>query len=235
MNKLFSSLASLLFALQLSAQQPGPVVFSEIMWMGSTASSADEWVELYNRSAEPVELAGWTITRLTADGEQTMLTIEAGVLAPSRTFLIANYGPEHKNSQLAVQPQLVSSQLSLPNTRLQLRLYDALPEQGGQLIDTADDGTGAPLAGDNTLKRSMVRVRFDRDGAHPDSWATAQESSGWKEGAQELGTPGSLPTFLLPQGPKEEDSTSQSEPTPGLDRTPVSPVSWARVKGKVLP
>ena len=52
-------LAALLFLISLApppaveAQDPGPVVFSERMWMGSEASSADEWIELYNRPSLP--------------------------------------------------------------------------------------------------------------------------------------------------------------------------------------
>lgn len=221
MRRLIPAMPLLLIAaLPLSAQQPGPVVFSEIMWMGSTASNADEWIELYNRSDEKVELTNWTITRLTGDGEQPMLTIEGGILSPGGTFLIANYDADHASSRLAVAPQLVSSQIALPNTKLQLRLYDNLPDQGGNLIDVADDGKGAPLAGDGALKQAMVRVRFDGDGASPDSWATAQEASGWDAGAEELGTPGAIPGLL-----NSESSSSQ-------DGTPVSPVSWAALKDR---
>ena len=188
--------------------------------MGSTASNADEWIELFNRSDEEVDLTNWTITRLTGDGEQPMLTIEGGVLSPGATFLIANYGADHANSQLAVPPQLVSPQIALPNTRLQLRLYDNSLEQGGNLVDVADDGKGAPLAGDGTLKQAMVRVRFDGDGTSPDSWATAQEASGWDVGAEELGTPGEIP------GLRKNDSSSNQ------DCTLVHPVSWAALKDR---
>jgi hypothetical protein len=44
-----------------SAQSPGPVVISEIAWMGTSTSANDEWIELYNNSASPVSLSGWLI------------------------------------------------------------------------------------------------------------------------------------------------------------------------------
>ncbi len=51
------------------------------MWMGSEASSADEWIELYNPGDREINLSGWTITRATDDGESIMLRLE-GTVAP---------------------------------------------------------------------------------------------------------------------------------------------------------
>ncbi len=39
----------------------GDVVINEVAWAGTTAEGTDEWVELYNHSASPVDLAGWTL------------------------------------------------------------------------------------------------------------------------------------------------------------------------------
>lgn len=200
----------------LWATPPGSVVFSELMWMGSPASSADEWVELYNRSQATVDLSGWTITRQLEDREAIMLRIEQGKLAPGAAFLIANYPPEDARSALAAQPQLVSSALSLPNTKLQLRLYDGDPEAGAHLVDVADDGSGAPLAGDAQLKKAMVRVLLDTDGTLPISWATAEEASGWDEGVEARGTPGQVP---LPAAVADS-----------LLSTEISPATWASLK-----
>ena len=68
-------LFAIIWATNLSASVPGEIIFSELMWMGSSASSADEWIELYNCGDHPVELSGWTITRLTREGEQLMLEV----------------------------------------------------------------------------------------------------------------------------------------------------------------
>jgi hypothetical protein len=210
-----AALLMLSWATALWATPPGSIVFSEIMWMGSPASSADEWIELFNRSQEPVDLSGWTITRQLEDREVVMLRIEQGTLAPGAVFLIANYPPEDERSALAVQPQLVNTALSLPNTKLQLRLYDGDPEAGAHLVDVADDGTGAPLAGDAQGKKSMVRVLLDTDGTLPISWATAEDQSGWDDGVAAKGTPGQL---TVP--PPIADSLS----------TTISPATWAGLK-----
>jgi hypothetical protein len=42
------------------------VVLGEIAWMGTTASPADEWIELYNNTSSAVGLSGWTLS--SADG-----------------------------------------------------------------------------------------------------------------------------------------------------------------------
>ncbi|MBU1046776.1 lamin tail domain-containing protein [Patescibacteria group bacterium] len=38
-----------------------PVVINEIAWMGTDASSADEWIELYNRSNVDIDLSNWIL------------------------------------------------------------------------------------------------------------------------------------------------------------------------------
>ena len=205
--------------------QPGPVIISELMWPGSTASTADEWIELYNPSDVAVDLAGWTLTYRSGAEDKVMFVLDAAVPA-GQTFLIANYAADHKNSLLAVQPQRVDAAVSLPNTKLLLHLYDGDPQAGGQLIDVADDGRGAPFAGDAASKSAMVRIAFDQPGDQSESWATATEQSGWDSGASELGTPGSIPAYLLPEGGEA--------PEPVLG-TNVSPMSWALVKERLYP
>jgi len=37
------------------------VLISEVAWAGTSASSSDEWIELYNATGEPIDLAGWTL------------------------------------------------------------------------------------------------------------------------------------------------------------------------------
>ena len=221
----FIALVFFALAAPLSAQ-PGPVVISELMWPGSTASTADEWIELYNSSDATVDLAGWTLTYRSGAEDKVMFVFDAAEIPPRQTFLIANYAADHKNSLLAVQPQRVDAAVSLPNTKLLLRLYDGDPQAGGQLIDVADDGRGAPFAGDSASKSAMVRIAFDQPGDQPESWATATEQSGWDAGASELGTPGSIPAYLLP------DAGETPERVMG---TNILPMSWALVKERLHP
>ena len=164
-------IAFIFFALAAPvAAQPGPVVISELMWSGSTASTADEWIELYNASNAAIDLVGWTLTYRSGDEDKVMFVLDAAVIPAGQTFLIANYAANHKNSLLAVEPQRVDAAVSLPNTKLLLQLYDGDPQAGGQLIDVADDGRGAPFAGDSASKSAMVRIAFDQPGDQPESW-----------------------------------------------------------------
>ena len=215
----FISLVFFALAAAVSAQ-PGPVVISELMWPGSTASTADEWIELYNPSDATVDIAGWTVTYRSGSEDKVMFVLEAAAIPPRQTFLIANYAADHKKSLLAVEPQRVDAAVSLPNTKLLLHLYDGDP-QAGQLVDVADDGRGAPFAGDSASKSAMVRIAFDQPGDQPESWATATQQSGWDAGARELGTPGSIPAHLLPAG--------ETAPERVL-KTAILPLSWAVIK-----
>ena len=124
-----------------------------------------------------------------------MLVFDETSIAPGQTFLISNYPANHDKSRLAAQPQLVTTSISLPNNKLLLRLFDGDPHLGGRLMDIADDGLGSPFAGSNSLKQSMVRIAFDSVGDQSVNWATV--NSGWDVSATELGTPGSLPPYLL--------------------------------------
>ena len=192
------------------------MLFSELMWMGSPVSTADEWIELCNRSEDPVELSGWTITRQLEDREVIMLHLAEGELAPGAVYLIANYPADDARSALARPPDLVDPAVSLPNTKLHLRLYDGDPEAGARLVDAADDGSGAPLAGDPQQKKSMVRRLFDTDGTLPISWTTAEDHSGWDEGLEVMGTPGRL-------------SLAAVLPDSAISTT-ISPSGWGSLK-----
>lgn len=194
------------------AYTPPPlVVINELMWMGSSTSSADEWIELRNMSEATVDLSGWQITRRSSGVEALMLTIPGGKSIPADGyFLMANNGPtalfgtapNQKESPLAVTPDVVDASVSLLNSGLQLKLYAGAWDAGAPLVDTADDGSGNPLAGahDSTkgVFASMERNLVPGDGTVAASWHTAALSSGWDVGSIELGTPGSANTPMAP-------------------------------------
>ncbi|MFH1783383.1 MAG: lamin tail domain-containing protein [bacterium] len=172
------------------AIEPGDVVINELMWMGSDASSYDEWIELKNTTDADIDISGFNITRLSNDSETLMLEVPAGNIIPVQGFfLISNYDDSDSRSNLDINPDLVESSLSLANSKLQVKLYDSGWDSGGVLIDTADDGQGDPLAGDNTLKYSMERRDPPGEGSFSSNWQTASDSVNWKTGSPEKGTP----------------------------------------------
>ena len=135
------------------------VVVSEVHWAGSPVSTADEWFEIVNRGDEIIDLTGWTVTSRKSDGsDEIMITFEDILLPPEEALLIANYSAE--DSALAVHPHIVTTEISLPNTKLLLRILNAAEE----VIDEVDDFSGAPFAGSNAPHASMERIDLSAAG-----------------------------------------------------------------------
>ncbi len=55
-----------------------PVVINEVAWAGTAASASDEWIELYNRTAHTIPLAGWA---LIADDGVPYIPLEGSIAA----------------------------------------------------------------------------------------------------------------------------------------------------------
>lgn len=176
----------------LHATVPPLVVISEVLWSGTDLSASDEWVEIIAVD-EPASMSGWTLTTLNTSGVETIVIRfpASAVAQPGVSIIVSRFAAEQ--SRLAGAPDFVTSAMSLPNTKLLLRLRDG----GGTVIDMADDGVGAPLAGENssTLRASMERVDLRSPGSLPSNWQTSTVSRGFDDGATAVfGTPGSQRT-----------------------------------------
>ena len=167
MRPFIAFIAFIAFPLSAHAAPPGPIIISELMWMGSTRSSADEWIDLYNRGDAIVDLSGWTLTRLSGDEDQIMLTFAGGTVAPGQTFLIANYTAKHENSRLAVQSQYVAPAVSTTQHQTASATVRRQPARGRKTRGCGDDGRGTPFRGDASLKQAMVRIAFNQGGDNP--------------------------------------------------------------------
>lgn len=179
---------TLFFVHSAKAVEMPRVVINELMWMGSSSSSSDEWIELRNTTDAPIDLIGWSLTKLSSGAETPMLTIPSGTIPANGFFVIANFSAE--NSRLAVTPNLVDTDVSLVNSRLQIKLYDA----ASTLVDTADDGVGNPLSGEyvsGTTWKSMERNPNGVDGTVAESWHVSVLHDGFDDALKEFGTPGS--------------------------------------------
>ncbi len=184
---------------------PGDVIINELMWMGSSVSTADEWIEFKNRTDNDIPLDGWQITKISAGTEQLMLTIPAGesILSHSR-FLIAN-GNSYAggDSQLDIEPDIWNTAVDLSDTNLQIKIYQGDYSDPTNLIDTAGGG-GNPLAGINTSteKYSMERNSTHGDGTLVANWHTANKAVNFDAASTiEKGTPKAInsqtPNFIL--------------------------------------
>lgn len=183
-----------------TTQAEGPtVVINELLWMGSSASSADEWIELRNLSDQAIDVSGWQLTKKSGGLEVPMATLPAGKsIAANGYFLISNYAETNVNSTLGVTPDYVTTDVALSNSALQIKLYDG----SHTLLDTADDGAGNPLAGTYDSAKniffSMERNIVPGDGAIVQNWHAATKSIGFKNDKPEFGTPGTASSNALP-------------------------------------
>lgn len=160
------------------------VVINEINWAGNNNHTGDEWIELRNMTANPVDITNWIIEG--AESNEGTLTIPSGTIAANGLFLIAELAETSNNSILNVKPNLVDKNITIPNSKLKLNLKDA----NGILIDTADDGVSKPMAGSSaTPSASMERNLIPGDGSVSASWHTATTSVNFDANTTELGTP----------------------------------------------
>jgi predicted ribosomally synthesized peptide with SipW-like signal peptide len=192
------------FKVDTSSVSPGDVLINEVMWMGSSESTSDEWIELYNTTGHDISIKNWNIEGAVS-GPGGHLEISGGPGGPSDDivipahgyFLIAHYDDSHSNSALAVDPDLVKSNLSLHNT------YSTngsliLKDENGDTIDktpTPVNSNWPAGYNDSSFKKSMERNADPGDGTDANDWHTCEDSGCmdddfWKsETAGDYGTP----------------------------------------------
>ncbi len=183
------------------------VVITEVMWAGSDLSTADEWVELFG--LEDTDVSGWSLMTLGSNGSEAVI-VQFGsgrVIGSGQYLLISNYGANE--SRLSFDADIITTAVSLPNTKLRLRLYNA----SGVVVDQVDDGVGAPFAGENPsgtgAKRSMERIDVTASGALASNWITAITSIGFDADVLIFGTP-KFPRFVSPSPSSSSSSSSAS-------------------------
>ena len=62
-----------------------PILINEVSWAGTNASTGDQWIELYNNSALPIDLAGYTLDSSVSSGIHASLS---GVIPAHGYYLI---------------------------------------------------------------------------------------------------------------------------------------------------
>jgi len=157
-----------------SAHAAQPIVIGEVAWAGSSASLADEWVEVWNLGDTDLPLAGYS---LRGASDKLIFFGNDAVIPAHGTYLVSNYGDSDVKSALGVSVQMVTSSISLSNSALQITLNDGVSD-----IDVAGDGK-TPLAGSSgATKSTMLR--------NGDAWISATTSQNFDPGRTDLGTPG---------------------------------------------
>jgi 5-methylthioadenosine/S-adenosylhomocysteine deaminase len=147
----------------VAAQGAGQVVLNEIAWMGNLTSANSEWLELYNNTATPINLNGWTL--VATDGTPTIVL--SGSIPAHGYFLL-------ERTSDGTVPGVTADQIytgALGNAGEILTLADA--------TSTVQDVVDAWYAGNNTTKATMQRV---------DPTQPGNQASNWTDGPVE-GTP----------------------------------------------
>jgi hypothetical protein len=74
----------------------GELVITEIFASAATADAGQEWLELYNASARPIDLAGIEIANAHADGAMPRIhRMHALAIAPGQYLALGDVDPEH--------------------------------------------------------------------------------------------------------------------------------------------
>jgi PKD repeat protein len=147
----------------LSAANPRDVVINEVAWMGTAASSYDEWIELYNNTDEAIDLTGWKLIQ--KDGPEYAIPL-FGVIPP-RGFFLLERGDGSVNNIPADQVYNKASASLLRDEGEMLLLI--APD--GTIVDTVNGDGGPWPAGVKATRSTMERI----DPLAPDSdknWCT---------------------------------------------------------------
>ncbi|GBD34157.1 hypothetical protein HRbin34_00481 [bacterium HR34] len=135
------------------------VVFSEIAWAGTKASSYDEWIELFNNTQTDIDLSGWKI-KGEVKGEIKLEINLQGTIKSGDYFLLER---TDDNTISNIQADLIFTG-NLLNSGMNIRLLD--PQNN--IIDELSFENGWP-AGDNDKKLSMERKNL-KISALPDNF-----------------------------------------------------------------
>ncbi len=142
----------------LMAANPGDVVINEICWMGTHASSGDEWIELLNTTGSAITLTDWYITD---DGTADTLFL-TGSIPANGYYLI-----EDREEATDVVADMIDGGMSLANTGDALELFDDL-NNSIDALSTAST-SGGWYAGVNGSAPSPDLTMERKDPAGPDS------------------------------------------------------------------
>lgn len=172
----------------------GDVVINEIMWMGSTGSYADEWLELRNLTSQPVDISNWRIDN--ASSILAYFEIPAGKTIDSNGFyLIANFDNSNSSSELNIHPDYVNTNIQFNNT-YNINGQLILKDKNLNIIDNTPvaNTTNWPAGSNEPYKQSMERSNPPGDGTVAGNWHTCTDSACtgttfWKTSGNNYGTP----------------------------------------------
>ena len=152
-----------LFTAAARAASPGDVVINELAWMGTTTSTSNEWIELYNTTGSSISLTGWTLRA--SDGTPNVSL--SGSIAAYGYYLL-------ERTDDSTVPGVTAD-----------KIYTGAMGDGGELMELKDAGStlidsasqsGAWFAGSTTGRSTMSRIDVNASGTTSSNWYTASTS-----------------------------------------------------------
>lgn len=130
------------------------VIISEVAWGGTAASTADEWIELYNPGLTDIDLTSWILAA--DDGTPTIALADT---IPAGGFYLLERNTDNVVSNITADQVYAAESLNDNGEFLHLKAPDNTD------IDTANMTGGAWLAGTGApAYASMERVDLNPDG-----------------------------------------------------------------------
>lgn len=169
-DKIYNNLNSL----DLKVGGPLPdIVINEIMAAPDLSKNQTEWVELYNRSQNTVDLKNWFIGD---ENNQSLISSEEFLVAPS-TFVILT---EDRNKFLATYTDINSSVIQIENWQTLNNSDDGvvLRDSLGFLVEQVAYGTLPP----NGI--SWERIDYDKESSDSSNWWRSVDSLGATPGKE---------------------------------------------------
>ncbi len=137
----------LLFMFMYAQNVYANVVFNEIAWMGTSTSSGNEWIELYNNGNSSVDFSGWSIM----SGDNNLSFNLSGSISAGGFYLIERTDDTTLSS---ITADLVANfGYGLSNSGETLILKNNL----GESVNTLSFSSGWP-AGDNDTNQTMQLI-----------------------------------------------------------------------------
>lgn len=194
---------------QALAASTGDVVVNEVAWMGTAASSSDEWIELKNNTAQDIDLSGWSLKA--ADG--TPAIVLSGNISANGFHLLERTD----DATVSDIPADLIYAGALENSGEHLILDDEV----GNCIDEIDTNAGWFAGQTSPDYLSMERANPSGSGNEPTNWrsnAPAIAQNGMDADSDPLnGTP-------------KAQNSATNPPTADFAYVPDHPTTWDAIQ-----
>jgi len=207
------------------------LLISEVLYDPAASEPGAEWVELYNPTANPVDLAGWGIKDNTSADP-----LPAFILGPGQYLVIASNEGDFRAANPGFSASLMSLGGPIGNGLSNSGDVVSLVDGSGEIIDAISYGSNTsafdPPCPDVNKGQSLARQPVDADSNSAGDWVASAPTPG---GAFQLpptatgtptgtftptATPSSEPT-ATPSATTAPSSTSTPAPSPTTSDTPI--------------